>query len=176
MLLRKHGKVLEINDNSIYNTIQYNKIQYRNEYYYSGINPVEFRGRYDTHETMQMTQELHRLEGVGEELGLRSGCDDDVKHLSPVTPEHASHALVSVMMMMMMMMMMMRMMMVMMMKMMMRMMMVMMMMMMMRMMMVMMIRMMIMMMKMMTRMMMTMSRIMGRSYIMHILKHIIDIF
>ena len=157
MLLRKHGKVLEINDNSIYNTIQYNKIQYRNEYYYSGINPVEFRGRYDTHETMQMTQELHRLEGVGEELGLRSGCDDDVKHLSPVPPEHASHALVSVMMMMRMMM---------------RMMIMMVMMMMIRMMM-MMIR---MMMKMMTRMMMTMSRIMGRSYIMHILKHIIDIF
>ena len=27
-----------------YNTIQYNTIQYKHEYYYSGVNPVEFRG------------------------------------------------------------------------------------------------------------------------------------
>ena len=27
-----------------YNTIQYNTIQYKHEHYYSGINPVEFRG------------------------------------------------------------------------------------------------------------------------------------
>ena len=27
-----------------YNTIQYNTIKYKHEYYYSGINPVEFRG------------------------------------------------------------------------------------------------------------------------------------
>ena len=31
-----------------YNTIKYNTIQYKNEYYYSGINPVEFRGHSKT--------------------------------------------------------------------------------------------------------------------------------
>ena len=35
---------------TINNTIQYNTIQYKNEYYYSGINPIEFLGHNEYYE------------------------------------------------------------------------------------------------------------------------------
>ena len=42
---RNDQKLNTIQYNTIkYNTIQYNTIKYKHEYYYSGINPVEFRG------------------------------------------------------------------------------------------------------------------------------------
>ena len=38
------------------NTIQYNTIQYKHDYYYSGINPVEFRKKYNNSQKSSMKQ------------------------------------------------------------------------------------------------------------------------
>ena len=62
-----------IQNNTIqYNTIQYNTIQYKYEYYYSGINPIEFRGPSKRRSFWKITNNCNW--SISKQSGLEAFC------------------------------------------------------------------------------------------------------